>query len=105
LPGALGHDLRDVVIAEPEVLADERAGDRPRGGLLGLEEGLRELADAGGRVRVFGDTDLAEDVAADEFAEAFASIPMPCSIESTPAATSWPASEMVECTATRAPAW
>jgi hypothetical protein len=73
--------------------------------LLGLEEGLRELAAAGGRVRVFGDTDLAEDVAADEFAEAFASIPMPCSIESTPAATSWPASEMVECTATRAPAW
>src|ERR1035438_7782585 len=32
-PGALGHDLRDVVITEPEVLADERAGDRPGCGL------------------------------------------------------------------------
>jgi len=30
LPGALSHDLRDVVIAEPEMLADERAGNRPR---------------------------------------------------------------------------
>jgi hypothetical protein len=26
LPGALGHDLRDIVIAEPEVLADEGTG-------------------------------------------------------------------------------
>jgi hypothetical protein len=78
------------------------SGRSRRGGLLGLEEGLRELPDAGGRVRVFGDTDLAEDVAAVEFAEALASSPMPCS---TPEATRWPASEMVECTATRAPAW
>ena len=28
-PGTLGHDLRDVVITEPEVLADERTGNRP----------------------------------------------------------------------------
>ena len=81
----------------------QASGRRPCRGPLGLEEGLRELADAGARVRVFGDTDLAEDVAADEFAEALASTPP--STESAPAATSWPASEMVECTATRAPTW
>jgi hypothetical protein len=47
LPGALGHDLRDVVIAEPEVLADERARDRPRRG-LGAQPGLADPQDLRG---------------------------------------------------------
>jgi hypothetical protein len=44
LPGALGHDLGDVVIAEPEMLADKRAGDRPRRG-LSAEPGLADFQD------------------------------------------------------------
>jgi hypothetical protein len=47
LPGALGHNLRDVVIAEPEVLADERAGDRPRRG-LGAQPRLADSQDLRG---------------------------------------------------------
>src|SRR5271166_1864967 len=39
-------------------------------GFLGVEEGLLELADAGGSVRVFGAADLRDDVAADDLTEA-----------------------------------
>jgi hypothetical protein len=50
LPGALGHDLRDIVIAEPEVLADERTGDRPRRG-LGTQPRLADSQDLRGLSR------------------------------------------------------
>jgi hypothetical protein len=46
-PGALGHDLRDIVIAEPEVLADECAGDRPRRG-FGSQPRLADAQDLRG---------------------------------------------------------
>jgi hypothetical protein len=32
--GAVGHDLRDVVIAEPKMLSDERAGNRASGSFI-----------------------------------------------------------------------
>src|SRR6266851_2807659 len=70
------HDVLSAVPVEPghELAVDLAGGFEFLGaageGLLGVEERVLELADAGGSVRVFGAADLGEDAAADDLAEA-----------------------------------